>query len=167
MRHFFLIVFLASTAFDCSTNSKLKKPRFPDDPKLISSWETFRLAVNKSDTTTLMSISHSCIMCSLCSSGDDGRIIPMEQFYHNQFPIVFDKALLSSMNDSSKVWAVYDSSSTYIERDSCLAIKVSTVKKLADVFVNIGTHDGEGSFVVIHFSKYDSSYKFYGMSMMP
>jgi hypothetical protein len=71
------------------------------------------------------------------------------------------------MNDSSKVWAVYDNNSTYPERDSCLAINVATGNKLADVFVNIGTHDGEGSFVVIHFVKTDSSYKFYGVSMMP
>src|SRR5262245_8976424 len=120
MRPIILTASLVCTVLACSTNPRIRQPKFPANQELLDSWQTFKHAVNNSDTATLMSISHSCILCGPCSAPHDDRFISAEEFYRTDFRTVFDNRFLSMMNDSSKVWADYDNHSTYPERDSCL-----------------------------------------------
>ena len=168
MRLPILTTFFAVIVFSCSSNPKVRQPKFPNDPKLVNTWQSFRRAVNKFDTAVLVSLSHSCIYCGLCfSSPDTSEIISVTEFYRHHFRAIFDDQLVQLMNDSAKVWAAYDNNSTFPERDSCLAINGAGDNRLADVYITIGTHDRENSSVLVQFVKIDSSFKFYGVSMMP
>ena len=159
-------IFLALILCSCSSRPKVEELTFPDQ-KLLKSWQSFREAVNKSDTTALISLSHSCILCTVCFSPDTVGIISAQEFYRQHFRNVFNGRLVSFMNDSTRIRAAYDNNSTFPERDSCLVINAVTDNKLADVFVNIRGGDKEGLSVLIHFVKIDSLYKFYGISTMP
>jgi hypothetical protein len=76
---------LASVLFSCSLKPSETVAKFPEDEQLIKIWQTFKEAVNKSDTITLLSISHSCILCSLCSSPQENHFMPVEEFYQKYF----------------------------------------------------------------------------------
>jgi len=88
------------------------------------------------------------------------------EFYHDHFRDVFNDQLIELMNDSTKIWAVYDNNSIFPERDSCMKIKAAD-NNLAEVFVSVRGGDLEGLSVLIYFVKSDSSFKFYGLSTIP
>lgn len=161
------ILFVTFSVCSCSSKPKEKERKFPADEQLIKTWQSFKEALNRSDTTTLLSLSYSCILCSLCSPPKENLFMPARKFYQDHFHDVFNDRLLSFVNDSTKVRAAYDNNSTFTERDSCLKINSPSTNKLADVFVGIPIEGEEGLTVLVHFAKTASGFKFYGVSTIP
>ena len=161
------ILLLILTTIACSRKRGSEKERFPDDKNLLVSWNSFKDALNTSDTAVLKSLSNHCIFCSLCTTDQSFDFMSSNEFYQQHFSEIFNTKLLSFINDSSKVSASYDES-TFLERDSCLSDNnILDSSKLANIHVNIPIPGEEGLTVWIHFIETKGAYKFYGISTIP
>jgi hypothetical protein len=161
------ILLLILVAISCSTKHASEKARFPDDQNLLISWNSFKDALNTSDTAILKSLSNPCIYCSLCTSDQSFDFMSSTEFYIKHFGEIFNPRLLSFINDSSKVSASYDES-IFLERDSCLSdSNISYSSRLANIHVSIPIPNEEGLTVLIHFIETKAAYKFYGISTIP
>ena len=140
------------------------------DKKLISTWESFRQAISKSDFKTLTALSFDSIICDDCLPVEENRVIPVDTFYKKYAKELFSNSFVSFLLDSSKITCSYDYDSVHFNAHPFLTT-VSDLKKpkVAQIFISYGVPPGEseGSSGIMCFIETKDSYKFVEYSTIP
>lgn len=163
MKSLTAISILVFVLCSCSSPEEEKVEKFPNDEKLINSWNLFKRALNKSDLTTLQSLSNDCI-----NSLAIDTVVTKEVFYGKYFNDVFNDKLLSFINDTTKVSGGYDGSNV-LEMYPCLSANTGlNSPKLASIHIGIPiANQREGLSVVLDFIETNTVYKFCGYYTIP
>jgi hypothetical protein len=180
----FLVTFLA-----CSTNKSKDKTQFATegslllfdttsgkyvvssvDKKLISTWESFRHAISKSDYTTLRALSCDSIICPHCVSAEENSVMPADTFYKHFAKSLFLDPFSSLIFDSTKIRCRYDFNNTNFDAYPFLTT-ISDLKnpKIAEIFISFPVSDGnsEGTTAILDFIETKLGYKFFSCWSIP
>ena len=182
----FLVFFF--TIASCNNNSKGKTQYSPRgsillfdtasgkysisslDKKLISTWESFRQAISKSDFKTLTSLSFDSIICDDCLPMEENRVIPVDTFYKKYAKDLFSNSFVSILSDSSKIRCSYDYDSVHFHARPFLTTASDLRKpKVAQIFISYNVPPGEleSSSGIMCFVETRGGYKFFEYSTIP
>ena len=141
-----------------------------DDKKLISTWETFRDAMSKSDYKAMKSLSLDSIICFCGDVDDNNDIKAVDTFYNKYSPKLFSDDFVSIAFDSSKVWSRYDWDSMYYYAYPFLTtISDLEYPKIVEINFSFPIPKGEeeGTLGTLAFIETKNSYKLLGYFTIP
>lgn len=153
--------------FDTSSG-KLKVST--EDKKLITTWESFREAMSKSDYETRNSLSCDSIVCFCADVHANNIAKPVDTFYKKYSEKLFSDTFISLAFDSSKVWVRYDLDSMYYNAYPFLTTISDLEKpKVAEINLSFPAPPGErvGTLGTLTFIETNSTYKFVGYFTIP
>jgi hypothetical protein len=149
--------------FSCAPSKERKASAFPDDPKLSSTWQSFKKGLNNADTAVLKELSLECI-----HTREADTAITSEQFYNLHFNRVFDSVLLSYINDANSVSAGYPGYDLRRSLPCLAAMPHPEAPGQACIMIAIPVEgQEEGVSVVLDFIEINGSYKFCGYFTIP